>query len=77
MLFQGTLGAEIVDQVPDCDAVFVAVGGGGMASGVAKYIGETKPEVKGRSSHINSLPYSYSVPGRTRRQETRKLFEIR
>jgi threonine dehydratase len=32
---QGTLGLELLEQVDDLDAVFVAVGGGGLASGVA------------------------------------------
>ena len=34
MTGQGTLGLEIVEQVPDCDTVLVAVGGGGLVSGV-------------------------------------------
>ena len=35
---QGTLGLEILDQCPDLDYVFVAVGGGGLVSGVAAAI---------------------------------------
>lgn len=38
---QGTVGAEILRQVPESDtldAVFIAVGGGGLASGVGEYI---------------------------------------
>jgi threonine dehydratase len=31
---QGTLGLEIAEQVPECDSVLVAVGGGGLVSGV-------------------------------------------
>jgi threonine dehydratase len=31
---QGTCGIEIIDALPDVDAVFVAVGGGGLVSGV-------------------------------------------
>jgi threonine dehydratase len=31
---QGTLGLEIAEQVPECDTVLVAVGGGGLVSGV-------------------------------------------
>ncbi|MEC3975148.1 threonine/serine dehydratase [Amycolatopsis sp. H20-H5] len=37
---QGTVGAEIVEDVPEVDAVLVAVGGGGLASGVSLGIGE-------------------------------------
>jgi threonine dehydratase len=32
---QGTIGLEILDQLPDVDAVLVPVGGGGLISGVA------------------------------------------
>lgn len=32
---QGTIGLEILDQLPDVDAVVVPVGGGGLISGVA------------------------------------------
>lgn len=32
---QGTVGLEIAEQVPDVDTVLVAVGGGGLVSGVA------------------------------------------
>ena len=32
---QGTLGLEILDQVPDLDTVIVPIGGGGLISGVA------------------------------------------
>ncbi|KAL6729482.1 hypothetical protein Aduo_000531 [Ancylostoma duodenale] len=46
MCGQGTIGAEIVEQVPDADAIFLAIGGGGMASGVAAYVSEVRPDVK-------------------------------
>ena len=32
---QGTIGLEIVDQVPDVETVVIPVGGGGLASGIA------------------------------------------
>ena len=35
---QGTLGLEILDQVPDLDTVIVPIGGGGLISGVASAI---------------------------------------
>ena len=40
MAGQGTIGLEILDQLPDVDAVIVPVGGGGLISGVA-FGGET------------------------------------
>lgn len=42
----GTLGAEIADDLPDLDAVVVAVGGGGLASGAARAIKLLQPNCK-------------------------------
>lgn len=39
---QGTLGHEIAADAPDCDAVAVAVGGGGLAAGVSLGIGDER-----------------------------------
>jgi threonine dehydratase len=36
---QGTLARELEDQVPDADAVLVAVGGGGLLAGIAAWYG--------------------------------------
>lgn len=35
---QGTVGLELEDQVPDLDAVFVSVGGGGLIAGIGGYL---------------------------------------
>ncbi|ALM85079.1 threonine ammonia-lyase, biosynthetic [Bordetella sp. N] len=44
---QGTVGMEILRQHPgELDAVFVAIGGGGLISGVATYIKQLRPEIK-------------------------------
>jgi threonine dehydratase len=43
---QGTMGLEILEQCPDLGTVFVPVGGGGMASGVAAAIKLSKPSVR-------------------------------
>ena len=43
---QGTLGAEIVEQVPDVDMVVVGVGGGGLISGVAAAVKAVKPNAR-------------------------------
>jgi threonine dehydratase len=42
---QGTLGIEIIEQVPDVDAVIVPVGGAGLIAGVATAIRQLKPGV--------------------------------
>ncbi len=43
---QGTIGLELLDQVPDMDAVVVPVGGGGLISGVAFAIKSLNPNIK-------------------------------
>jgi len=43
---QGTMGLEIVEQVPDLDAVVIPVGGGGLLAGVALAIKSLRPQVK-------------------------------
>ncbi|MGE5674313.1 MAG: threonine ammonia-lyase [Mycobacterium leprae] len=43
---QGTIGLEILDQVPDVERVYVPVGGGGLISGIATAIKESRPSVK-------------------------------
>ena len=40
---QGTIGLEILDQLPDVDVVLVPVGGGGLISGVAYAIKKLRP----------------------------------
>ncbi|MEY2564287.1 MAG: threonine dehydratase [Verrucomicrobiota bacterium] len=43
---QGTMGLEIVEQVPNLDAVVIPVGGGGLLAGVALAVKSLRPEVK-------------------------------
>jgi threonine dehydratase len=43
---QGTVGLEILEQVPDVATIVVAAGGGGLVAGIAAAVKATKPEVK-------------------------------
>lgn len=59
---QGTIGLELIEQLPDIDAVVVPVGGGGLISGVAFAIKSLNPNIKvygvqaaGAPSMVNSL----------------------
>ncbi|MDD7428324.1 MAG: threonine/serine dehydratase, partial [Oscillospiraceae bacterium] len=46
MAGQGTIGLEILEQLPDTEAVIVPVGGGGLLSGVACAVKSLRPDVK-------------------------------
>ena len=59
---QGTIGLELLNQLPEIDAVIVPIGGGGLISGVAFAIKSLKPECKvygvqaeGAPSMVNSI----------------------
>lgn len=43
---QGTIGLEILEQMPDVEAVIVPIGGGGLISGVAFAIKNLNPNIK-------------------------------
>ncbi len=43
---QGTLGLEILDDLPDFDAILIAIGGGGLISGLSTAIKARRPNVK-------------------------------
>lgn len=44
---QGTIGAELVEQIDgDIDAVFIAVGGGGLIAGIGSYLKAINPNIK-------------------------------
>src|SRR2546428_12423981 len=44
---QGTIGLEIVEDLPDVELVIVAVGGGGLISGIALAVGSAPAAVCG------------------------------
>jgi threonine dehydratase len=46
MAGQGTIGLELLEQVPDLGVVVCSVGGGGLISGVASAIRAVRPEVR-------------------------------
>ncbi len=43
---QGTIGLELLQQVPDLTRVIVPIGGGGLASGVAIALKSSRPEIE-------------------------------
>jgi threonine dehydratase len=53
---QGTLGLELLDQVPDLDAVIVPVGGGGLIAGVSLAIKSLRPATKIMGVEAAAMP---------------------
>lgn len=43
---QGTIGMEILEQLPQVTHIFVPVGGGGMLAGIAAYVKALRPDVE-------------------------------
>ncbi|WP_371375590.1 threonine ammonia-lyase, biosynthetic [Thalassotalea aquiviva] len=43
---QGTVGKEVMQQLPHADAVFIPVGGGGLLAGMAVYLKQLCPGIK-------------------------------
>lgn len=58
MAGQGTLGLEIVEQVPNIDAVVIPIGGGGLIAGVALAVKSLHPGVMIIVSEILLLFFS-------------------
>ena len=61
----GSVGMEIINENPDIDTVFVPIGGGGLASGVAYAVKTLKPSVRvigvqaeGAASMLSSLSHN-------------------
>ncbi|MFW6242456.1 MAG: pyridoxal-phosphate dependent enzyme, partial [Thermodesulfobacteriota bacterium] len=46
MAGQGTIGLEIVDEIPDLDVAIVPIGGGGLISGVASAVKALRPDAR-------------------------------
>ena len=57
---QGTIGLELVEQLPDLDAVIVPIGGGGLISGIAFTIKTVNPSVKVYGVQAAGAPSMYN-----------------
>ena len=88
---QGSLGLEMLDDMPEIDAILIAIGGGGLISGVATAIRARRPSMKiigvepvGSptlkacldAGHLVALPEVTSkVPTMTCRQTDERIYE--
>jgi threonine dehydratase len=53
MAGQGTIGLELLEDVPDLDAVVIPYGGGGLACGIASAVRALRPEAKLYASEVD------------------------
>ena len=68
---QGTIGLEILEKVPDVEAVIVPVGGGGLISGIAAIIKRRKPRTKIIGVQSMHVPSAFLSLKRGKRVEVR------
>lgn len=60
---QGTLGLELLEQIPELDAVVVPVGGGGLIAGVACAVKESDPHIRVIGVQTERLPSMLRAAG--------------
>ncbi len=56
MAGQGTIGLELMEQVPELQAVVVPIGGGGLIGGIACAIKESRPDIRVIGVQTSRLP---------------------
>lgn len=57
---QGTIGLEILEDMPEAEAVVVPIGGGGLISGVAYAIKQLRPDIKVYGVQSEGAPSMYN-----------------
>ncbi|HEX2141078.1 MAG TPA: pyridoxal-phosphate dependent enzyme [Candidatus Limnocylindria bacterium] len=65
---QGTLAAEVLDDWPECDALVVPVGGGGLICGIGLYAKAVRPDLRLVGVQPSASPpvYAYLQSGSTK-----------
>jgi len=56
MAGQGTIGLELLEQIPQLEAVVVPIGGGGLIGGIACAIKQSRPEIRVVGVQTSRLP---------------------
>ena len=57
---QGTIGLEILEEVPEAEAIVVPAGGGGLISGIAAIVKKRRPDVKVIGVQSAHAPSAYT-----------------
>lgn len=65
----GTIGAEIIEQLPDVARVVVCVSGGGLIAGIATAVKELKPDTEVIGVNAESAPAMYNVFYKTQKPQ--------
>lgn len=73
---QGTIGLEILEDLPDVDRIYLPVGGGGLAAGVAIAIKSKKPDVKIIGVESKAFPAMKESVTKGSLQSTKKGYSI-
>lgn len=73
---QGTIGLEILEDLPDIDKIYVPVGGGGLAAGVAIAVKSKKPNVKIIGVESKAFPAMKQSVAKGSLQSTKKGYSI-
>ncbi len=62
MAGNGTAGLEIIEKLPDVDAIIVPYGGGGLSSGIASAVKTLKPDTKVYAAEVDTAaPFKASL----------------
>jgi threonine dehydratase len=56
MAGQGTIGLELLEQIPQLEAVVVPIGGGGLIGGIACAVKESRPDIRVIGVQTSRLP---------------------
>jgi threonine dehydratase len=76
MAGNGTIGLEVLEDLPDADAVVIPYGGGGLTSGIASAVKQLKPSIRVYTVEPETAaPFSLSLPaGQPQEVEYRPSF---
>ena len=73
---QGTIGLEILEDLPDVDRIYLPLGGGGLAAGVAIAVKSKKPNVKIIGVESKAFPEMKESIAKGSLQSTKRGYSI-
>jgi threonine dehydratase len=73
---QGTIGLELLEDLPDVDRVYLPIGGGGLAAGIAIAIKSRKPNIKIIGVESDAFPAMKESVAKGSIQPTKRGYSI-